>query len=394
MDRQMNTISTRSDIVDAIKQIGDIKNELSLRDRSLISVFGLYVQRLELTRGVVRYIAGGRFRKKLIFDQESDGTISVKKYRPDLQKKAIEPTLRVAQALERKSRASWAWSDEKQDAYWAPEVFDVGEWEKVIQVASERHGELNEMGSQLNERDKQELVVGFINELEHEWPTEFLELAFVKKARETTRLSVLSAYQIGYMVGRGWISTEESTNWTLWAGNRLADVLRSNNRKSECRAIAFSCALQFATTKGMSIASEGYLSDSVSDERETIRACILHVDDDPVVRKFVRDLLELYGHEMIQAEDGEAALDAIERYSPDLIILDNAMPGMYGIEVVKQVRKTSKVPIIMLTVNCSDLTWRIDALNSGANDCIPTPFEVDELLFRVENVLRQSRRLG
>lgn len=120
---------------------------------------------------------------------------------------------------------------------------------------------------------------------------------------------------------------------------------------------------------------------------------ILIVDDDPIIRKFVRANLEARDYETLMAMDGSEALQIIERELPDLIILDIMMPNMDGFKVCRRLREWSQVPIIMLSAR-GDLSDKVKCLELGADDYLTKPFGVAELLARVRAVLRRTVTIG
>lgn len=117
---------------------------------------------------------------------------------------------------------------------------------------------------------------------------------------------------------------------------------------------------------------------------------ILIVDDEQKIREVLRMYLEKEGFAVGEAADGREALSlvAIERW--DLIVLDLMMPGIDGWSVCKEVRKTSTVPIIMLTARDAEVD-RIVGLELGADDYVAKPFSPRELVARVKAVLRRSQ---
>ncbi|MBI2104849.1 MAG: response regulator [Candidatus Omnitrophica bacterium] len=119
---------------------------------------------------------------------------------------------------------------------------------------------------------------------------------------------------------------------------------------------------------------------------------ILVADDDPDLRDILRSVLEPAGFSVTEAEDGAAALDAIRRRPPDLLILDYMMPQVTGPEVCRQLKQDTllrHVPIIMLTGK-SELQDKVDGIDAGADDYLIKPFEPAELLARVRMVLRRT----
>ncbi len=118
-------------------------------------------------------------------------------------------------------------------------------------------------------------------------------------------------------------------------------------------------------------------------------AKILVVDDEPWVVQAVRSYLEEAHFEVFVAYDGIEALTQFERHGPDLIILDWMLPEIDGISVAKRIRRTSNVPIIMLTAKVEE-DDRIEGLETGADDYVVKPFSARELEARVRAVLRRS----
>jgi two-component system KDP operon response regulator KdpE len=116
---------------------------------------------------------------------------------------------------------------------------------------------------------------------------------------------------------------------------------------------------------------------------------ILVVDDDPAMVGAISALVGSAGHHVVTAYDGEAALRRFEDEPPDVILLDLAMPGLDGVEVVRRVRRTSRVPIIVLTGETDELA-KVEALDAGADDYVTKPFGRQELLARMRAVLRRG----
>ena len=116
---------------------------------------------------------------------------------------------------------------------------------------------------------------------------------------------------------------------------------------------------------------------------------ILLMDDDENICKVIRLYLEKEGMNVQVAHDGAAGLDLFHQETPDLVLLDIMMPGMDGIEVIKQIRRESSVPVIMLTAK-GDTIDKVLALELGADDYIVKPFEMKELIARINAVLRRT----
>jgi two-component system alkaline phosphatase synthesis response regulator PhoP len=117
---------------------------------------------------------------------------------------------------------------------------------------------------------------------------------------------------------------------------------------------------------------------------------ILVVDDEARIAKLVRDYLERAGFGVLLARDGEAALQIARREQPDLIVLDLMLPGVDGLDVCRQLRRESSVPIIMLTARVEEAD-RIVGLEVGADDYVTKPFSPHELVARVRATLRRAR---
>ena len=117
---------------------------------------------------------------------------------------------------------------------------------------------------------------------------------------------------------------------------------------------------------------------------------ILLVDDDPNISRLVQLYLEKEGFEVRSADRGDDALSEFRKLPPDLMLLDVMLPGMDGWQVLKAIRKTSTIPIIMLTAK--DETFdKVLGLELGADDYITKPFDTKELVARVKAVLRRTQ---
>ena len=115
---------------------------------------------------------------------------------------------------------------------------------------------------------------------------------------------------------------------------------------------------------------------------------ILLVDDDPNIRQLVNLYLEKEGFEVEMADRGDTAVEKFKTFAPNLILLDLMLPGMDGWQVCREVRKTSNVPIIMLTAK--DETFdKVLGLELGADDYMVKPFDPKELVARIKAVLRR-----
>jgi DNA-binding response OmpR family regulator len=117
---------------------------------------------------------------------------------------------------------------------------------------------------------------------------------------------------------------------------------------------------------------------------------ILLVDDEESVRKVLTFPLERDGFRVVQAADGEEALQRFGESGPDLVVLDIMLPKLDGLEVCKRLRATSQVPIIMLTARDDELD-KVIGLELGADDYITKPFSIREFRSRVRALLRRAK---
>lgn len=116
---------------------------------------------------------------------------------------------------------------------------------------------------------------------------------------------------------------------------------------------------------------------------------ILLIDDDKKLGELLETFFERFDLKLLVAHDPAKGLEMLAKESPALVILDVMLPGQDGFEVCRTIRKTSAVPIIMLTAR-GEVTDRIVGLEIGADDYMPKPFEPRELVARIQNVLRRS----
>lgn len=130
--------------------------------------------------------------------------------------------------------------------------------------------------------------------------------------------------------------------------------------------------------------------DGTSTIGNVDRQRVLLVDDEPELRQMVRRYLEAESFEVTEAADGDVALTCMRNAPPDLVLLDVAMPGSDGYEVLQQIRRFSDVPVIMLTARAEELD-RVLGLTIGADDYVTKPFSPRELVARIKAVLRRGR---
>ena len=118
-------------------------------------------------------------------------------------------------------------------------------------------------------------------------------------------------------------------------------------------------------------------------------AKILIVDDEPQITRVLRTALSTQGHSLRIAANGVEGIEAVHTWKPDLVITDLAMPQMDGVELCREIRAVSQVPIIVLSVRKQDHT-KVEALDAGADDYVTKPFSIQELQARVRAQLRRS----
>src|SRR4029079_8157758 len=120
-------------------------------------------------------------------------------------------------------------------------------------------------------------------------------------------------------------------------------------------------------------------------------APILVVDDDPKIVTLVRTYLERERYPVVTAADGHAALRAIEKHRPRLVVLDLMLPGLDGLSVIRRARAFGETPILVLSARGSTGD-RILGLSEGADDYLAKPFSPAELVVRVRTILRRTER--
>jgi len=116
---------------------------------------------------------------------------------------------------------------------------------------------------------------------------------------------------------------------------------------------------------------------------------VLVVDDEPPIRRFLRTSLTAAGYRIIEAENAADALRLFAVEKPDLVILDLGLPDRSGLELIPEIRKTSTVPIVVLSAR-HDERSKVQALDLGADDYISKPFGMDELMARLRAALRHA----
>jgi two-component system KDP operon response regulator KdpE len=118
---------------------------------------------------------------------------------------------------------------------------------------------------------------------------------------------------------------------------------------------------------------------------------ILIVDDEPQITRVLRRSLTTHGYDVRVASDGLAALQTFGDWPPDLVVTDLSMPQTDGLQLCRNLRAISQLPIIVLSVRGEERT-KVQALDAGADDYVTKPFGMDELLARIRAALRRSAR--
>ena len=120
-----------------------------------------------------------------------------------------------------------------------------------------------------------------------------------------------------------------------------------------------------------------------------MQARILVVDDEPQIRRVLKTALVAKGYEVLVAKSGEEALELLKNQAVDLIVLDLMLPGLSGVEVCREIRRSMLIPLIILSVRGAEKD-KVAALDAGADDYVTKPFGMDELLARIRAAIRRS----
>ncbi len=124
---------------------------------------------------------------------------------------------------------------------------------------------------------------------------------------------------------------------------------------------------------------------------QTMSKHILVVDDDPEIRSLLADYLQRNGYRVSSLEDGRELLGFLEQHAIDLVVLDVMMPGTDGLQLCRELRAKSRMPVLMLSARGEDVD-RIVGLEMGADDYVAKPFHPRELLARIRAILARSER--
>jgi two-component system KDP operon response regulator KdpE len=114
---------------------------------------------------------------------------------------------------------------------------------------------------------------------------------------------------------------------------------------------------------------------------------ILIVDDEPPIRRLLRNTLAVQDYRVVEAATGKEAIDAARREKPDLVVLDLGLPDSDGMDVIREIRARSPVPIVVLSSR-GDENGKVMALDLGADDYVTKPFGIEELMARIRTALR------
>lgn len=128
-----------------------------------------------------------------------------------------------------------------------------------------------------------------------------------------------------------------------------------------------------------------------SNEKNGRHPQILLIADDRVLRSFLRSALELRGYQLIEANCGENGLVMLAKQTPEIILLDTALPDINGIRLLERLRHGSAIPILVLSSRDQERD-KVAALDAGADDYLTKPFGVDELLARMRAIARRYRQ--
>jgi len=122
---------------------------------------------------------------------------------------------------------------------------------------------------------------------------------------------------------------------------------------------------------------------------------ILTIEDSPIMRQLLRQLLSAEGYECITASDGLSGIKSCARHKPDLVLLDVNLPDGNGIDFCRTLKSdpaSRHIPVLLLTGEAREVENRIDGFEAGAEDYVTKPFNVKELLSRVKGILQASAR--
>lgn len=230
-------------LLNSVEEIANIKQSLSLRDRSLTSANELYVQSGSLPGYGTQYMAGGEFIAKLVFVRKPDGSREIGKYQPGDWESKVNEVLELCRALTYQDN----WPPEKKAAYELPVLIDRDMLRRVSEMNEQHNAEIK-VNWQIRGHQKLEMMRDtFFSELKNEWPVEYVEIHIIKRdAKKIVELileNIIMTYSFGYMHGKGWISFKELENANLYFGDLLAVAIGDSLKGSKSKGRAFTFPL-------------------------------------------------------------------------------------------------------------------------------------------------------
>ena len=118
---------------------------------------------------------------------------------------------------------------------------------------------------------------------------------------------------------------------------------------------------------------------------------ILFVDDEPALRELLAQRLAGYGFDVVEAENGERAIELLDQFAFDVVITDLRMPGVAGTQVIEGARQRYPGIVVIVITGYGTITDAVDAMKRGATDFISKPFQFDELLHKLQKAIEQRR---
>lgn len=244
------TIQPPEHLLDDIEEITNIKKSLSLRDRSLTSANGLYVQSGSLPGCGTQYMAGGEFIAKLVFVRKPDGSREIGKYQSGDWESKVNEVLELCRALTYQDN----WPPEKKTAYELPVLVDRDMLKRVSEMNKQHNAEIKMNWRMRGHQQLEMMRDTFFNELKNEWPVEYVEIQIIKRdAKKIVELileNIIMAYSVGYMHGKGWISFKELENADLYFGGLLAVAIGDSLKGSKSKGTAFTFPLISISARG------------------------------------------------------------------------------------------------------------------------------------------------
>ena len=125
-----------------------------------------------------------------------------------------------------------------------------------------------------------------------------------------------------------------------------------------------------------------------------MKAKIVVADDEPRIRKMIARLLTDEGYDVMPVENGREAVEALLSFQPDVILLDQQMPVLTGVEALEEIRRISPTQVVLFVTAFGSISLAVDAVKKGAYDFIEKPFDNDKLLLTVKRAVEHSRMKG